>query len=318
MQTIINKIKQTIFPQTVGYLEVKSKSFYNLISPHTKIKKVATGFKFTEGPVWIQESQHLLFSDIFGNKIYQLNRGNKVTIFRENSHNSNGLTLDRQGRLIACEHGTRRLTRTEKDGSITVLADQFAGKKLNSPNDVVVRSDGLIYFTDPPYGIKSEAQEQPCQGVYCYNPQNQSLTIVADDFDRPNGLTFSLDETQLYIDDSTRHHLRVFDVNADGSLENSRIFAELKLDRQGCPDGMKIDSQGNIYCIGAGGIWVFDRFANHLGMIVIPEIPANLAWGDNDGKSLYVTARTSIYKLRVKVAGKAIETRTVKSEIVDD
>lgn len=318
MQVLINKIKQIIFPEAVAYLEVKSNNFYNLISTKFKIKKVATGFKFTEGPVWIPESQKLLFSDIFGNKIYQLNRRNKVTIFRENSHNSNGLTLDQQGRLIACEHGTRRLTRTEKDGSITVLADQFAGKKLNSPNDVVVRSDGLIYFTDPPYGIKSEIQEQPCQGVYCYNPQNQSLTLVADDFDRPNGLAFSLDETLLYIDDSSRHHLRVFDVNLDGTLKNGRILSELKLDRQGCPDGMKIDSQGNIYCTGAGGIWVFDRFATHLGIIVIPEIPANLAWGDDDLKGLYITACTSIYKLRVKVAGKAIETRTVKSEIVDD
>jgi gluconolactonase len=306
MKILIKKIREGLFADNCGYLEVKSNNFYNLISPQTRIKKVATGFKFTEGPVWIRESQNLLFSDIFGNKIYQLNRRNKVTIFRENSHNSNGLTLDGQGRLIACEHGTRRLTRTEKDGSITVLADQFAGKKLNSPNDVVVRSDGLIYFTDPPYGIKSEAQEQPCQGVYCYNPQNHSLTLVADDFDHPNGLAFSLNETLLYIDDSTRHHLRVFDVNNNGTLKNSRIFAQLKMDTEGCPDGMKIDSQGNIYCTGAGGIWVFDGLGNHLGMIVIPEIPANLAWGDDDWKSLYITARTSIYKLRVKVAGKAI------------
>jgi gluconolactonase len=238
--------------------------------------------------------------------MYQLTPKGKVTIFREPSNNSNGLTRDKQGRLITCEHFTRRVTRTEKDGSITILADNFQGKKLNSPNDIVVKSDGTIYFTDPPFGIKLDQQEQPCQGVYCLNPNTQELTLIADDFDRPNGLAFSPDETKLYIDDSYRHHLRVFEVQSEGKLKNSRIFYDLKTNKSGCPDGMKIDIKGNIYCTGGGGIWVFDPHGNHLGTIVTPETPANCAWGDKDWQTLYITAQTSIYKIRVNIPGISI------------
>ncbi len=284
-----------------GYLETKSPEFDRLFPPKTKIKRVASGFEFTEGPVWFSERNYLLFSDIPANKIYRLKKNGKFKIYQKPSNKSNGLTRDNQGRLIICEHQTRRVSIVKKDASIVILVDQFEGKKLNSPNDVVVRSDGLIYFTDPPYGIKPEEQEQPVNGVYCYHPQTKELVLVADDFDRPNGLAFSVDEKKLYIDDSTRHHVRVFDVNDDGTLTNSRIFHDLKIDRPGCPDGMVVDIEDNLYCTAAGGIWVLDSDGNHLGTIVTPEIAANCAWGDEDDKTLYITARTSIYKIRVNL-----------------
>lgn len=286
-----------------GHLEANSPAFKTLFPKNAKIARVATGFQFTEGPIWFAEGQYLLFSDIPANKIYQLTSEGQLTIFREPSNNSNGLTRDKQGRLIACEHSTRRVTRTEKDGTITVLANTFQGKNLNSPNDVVVKSDGTIYFTDPPYGIKLEQQEQPIQGVYKLSANGEEITLVADDFEKPNGLAFSPDEKQLYIDDSERRHLRVFDVQADGMLTNGRIFHDMKTDKPGLPDGMKVDTEGNIYCTGGGGVWVFDPNGNHLGTIVTPEVPANCAWGDEDWQSLYITARTSAYKIRVNVPG---------------
>ncbi|MFB2921625.1 SMP-30/gluconolactonase/LRE family protein [Aerosakkonema funiforme] len=287
----------------IGRLESKSNNFPSLFPKKAKIDRVASGFQFTEGPIWFAEENYLLFSDIPANKILQLTPDGQVTIFREPSHNSNGLTRDKQGRLIACEHGTRRVTRTEKDGSITVLVDKFQGKNLNSPNDVVVKSDGAIYFTDPPYGIKSEQQEQPIQGVYRLSSDGSAIIVVADDFNKPNGLAFSPDEKKLYIDDSERRHIRVFDVQADGTLANDRIFYDLNVKQAGLPDGMKVDVQGHIYCTGAGGVWVFDREGNHLGTIVTPEQPANCAWGDEDWQSLYITAQTSVYKIRVNIPG---------------
>lgn len=295
----------SIFPKKLasGRLEAKSLNFKTLFPKNAKIERVATGFQFTEGPLWFAEENYLLFSDIPANKIYKLTPNCELTIFREPSHNSNGLTKDKQGRLIACEHSTRQVTRTEKDGTITVLADIFKGKKLNSPNDIVVKSDGSIYFTDPPYGIKSEQQEQPIQGVYRISPNSKEIIVVADDFIKPNGLAFSPDEKKLYIDDSERRHIRVFDVQSDGTLSNGRIFYDMKVEKPGLPDGMKVDTQGNIYCTGGGGVWVFNSEGNHLGTIVTPEVPANCAWGDEDYQSLYITASTSVYKIRVNIPG---------------
>ncbi|MDJ0581306.1 SMP-30/gluconolactonase/LRE family protein [Crocosphaera sp.] len=284
-------------------LEPKSPEFKQLFPKNVKIERVAQGFEFTEGPIWLKEESCLLFSDIPANKIYQLTTDGKVKIFREPSNKSNGLTRDLQGRLIACEHETRRVTRTETDGSITIIANQFEGKKLNSPNDVVVRSDGLIYFTDPPYGISLEQQEQPHQGVYCWSPNTNNITLVAKDFQRPNGLAFSKDESLLYIDDSECHHLRVFRVEENGLLSEHKTAYNLKINQPGCPDGMKVDQEDNIYCTGAGGIWVFNAQGDHLGWIKLPEIPANCAWGDADWQSLYITARTSVYKIRVNIPG---------------
>jgi gluconolactonase len=294
------QVKEQLF---TGHFDTKCQAFKSLFPKNATVERVATGFEFTEGPIWLAEENCLLFSDILANKIFKLAPNSEVTVFRDPSFNSNGLTRDKQGRLIACEHGMRRVTRTEKDGSITVLAEKFQGKKLNSPNDIVVKSDGSIYFTDPPYGIKPEQQEQPIQGVYRLSPDGKEIIVVADDFDKPNGLAFSPDEKKLYIDDSERRHIRVFDVQADGKLANSCIFYKINGKKPGLPDGMKVDVQGHIYCTGAGGVWVFDSEGNHLGTIVTPEVPANCAWGDDDLQSLYITAGTSVYKIRVNIPG---------------
>lgn len=285
-------------------IEAKSQDFSALFPKLARISLLATGFLFTEGPVWIEEGSHLLFSDIPASKIYKLKPNGSVTVFRELSGNSNGLTLDKQGRLIACEHSTRRVTRTENDGSITILADRFQGKRLNSPNDVVVKSDGSIYFTDPPYGIKPEEQEQTIQGVYRLSPGGKELTVVADDFLRPNGLAFSPDEKKLYIDDSSeRRHIRVFDVRPDGTLTKGKIFYDMNVKKPGSPDGMKIDVLGHVYCTGARGVWVFNEEGGHLGTILMPEQPSNCAWGDKDRRTLYITAQTSVYQIRVNKPG---------------
>lgn len=279
--------------------------FRSLFPQDAKIECMATGFGFTEGPVWFAKEKYLLFSDIPANQIFKLSPYGRVAIFRYPSGNSNGLTRDREGRLIACEHSNRRITRTETDGSTTtVLADKFQGKRLNSPNDVVVKYDGSIYFTDPAYGIKLDQQEQTIHGVYRLSPDGKELAAVADDFERPNGLAFSPDEKRLYVNDSSeRRHIRVFDVRADGSLGNGRIFYDMNAEEPGYPDGMKVDVDGNIYCTGPGGVWVFDANGYHLGRIVTPEKPSNCAWGDDDWKSLYITAHTSVYRIRVNLPG---------------
>jgi gluconolactonase len=264
-------------------------------------ERIATGFKFTEGPVWHPDG-YLLFSDIPANRIIKWMPDGKPETFRHPSGNSNGLTYDRQGRLIACEHGNRRVSRTEPDGTITVLANQYQGKRLNSPNDAVVKSDGNIYFTDPPYGVDEEARELDFQGVYRIAPDG-TLTMLIDDFDRPNGLAFSPDEKTLYIDDSARRHVRAFNVLEDGTLANGRVLVDMAIAEPGVPDGMKVDTKGNLYVTGAGGTWVVSPTGKHLGTIVTPELPANCAFGDSDNKTLYITARTSVYRVRLKTEG---------------
>jgi gluconolactonase len=271
------------------------------------LDRVATGFTFTEGPVW--RGEDLLFSDIPNSRTVRyrpLPEGPEISTFRHPTGNANGQTLDRQGRLIVCEHSTRRVTRVHGSGQVETLAERFEGKRLNSPNDVVVRSDGSIYFTDPPYGLpnQSEGKELPFSGVYRLDPAG-TLVLLADDFERPNGLAFSPDERTLYVDDSTRGHIRAFDVAVDGSLANGRVFAELKDQpgERGVPDGMKVDQEGNVYCTGPGGVWVFDPGTRLLGRVVMPEVTANLAWGDPDWRTLYLTATTSLYRLRVLVPG---------------
>jgi gluconolactonase len=264
-------------------------------------ERLATGYQFTEGPIWMLEG-FLLFSDIPASRIYRWSTNEGSSVWRFPSGNSNGLTRDLDGRLIACEHGNRRVTRTERDGSVVSIADRFEGGRLNSPNDVVLKSGGAIYFTDPPYGIQPEQREQPYNGVYRISPDG-SMSLVADDFERPNGLAFSPDESILYIDDSYYRHIRAFDVRADGSLANSRVIGSMDHPQPGSPDGMKVDTEGNLYVTGATGVWVFEPDGTRLGVIVPPERPANCAWGDEDRKTLYITAQTSLYRVRVKVPG---------------
>jgi gluconolactonase len=282
----------------VGPLEARSGSFASLFPKDASLERVATGFRFTEGLVWLAEETCLLFSDVPGNQILKLKPNGEVVTFRQPSGNANGLAQDREGRLIACEPSNRRVTRTEKDGSTTLLVDQFQGKKLNGPNDVVVQLDGALYFTDPSYGIKPDQQEQPIQGVYRLSPDGKQLTIVASDFEKPNGLAFSPDEKKLYVGDSQRRHIRVFDVREDGTLSKSRIFCDMSTRARGSPNGMKVDACGHIYCAGPRGVWIFDAEGNYLGTIVTPETAANCAWGDDDRRSLYITAVNSIYKIR--------------------
>lgn len=263
--------------------------------------RLADGFEFLEGPVWHPDG-YLLFSDIPADRIYRYDDTDGAQVWREPSQHANGLTFDRGGRMIACEHGSRRVSRTRVDGTIEVVADAYEGRRLNSPNDVVVRSDGTIYFTDPPYGIEPEHAEQPCNGVYAVQPDGTVLR-VADDFDRPNGLAFSPDERLLYIDDSRRRHVRRFLVRDDGSLAPDGIFADMDHPQPGSPDGMKVDVEGNLYVAGATGVWVFSPRGERLGVLVTPERPANLAWGGADGRMLYITARTSLYAFQTIVGG---------------
>jgi gluconolactonase len=231
-----------------------------------------------------------------------------VTTFRKPCHKSNGLTWDREGRLLACEHASSRVTRTEVDGRITPIATHYDGKELNSPNDIVCAADGTIYFSDPPYGradfygVKRE-QELPFQGVYRVGADPTHPVLLIDDFDRPNGLCFSLDGRRLFVNDTARKHIRVFEVRPDGGLANGVLWAETTGEGAGAPDGMKIDSAGNVYCCGPGGIHVFAPDATCLGVINTPEYAANFAWGDADYRSLYITASTSVYRIRVQVPG---------------
>lgn len=291
-----------------GY-QPNQKSLEAIKNEKTQVEKIAEGFEFIEGPVWHPKG-FLLFSDINGDTIYQWQENQKAKVFRRPSGKANGNTLDREGRLISAEHSNRRVSRTETDGKIVTIADKYEGKSLNSPNDLAVKSDGSIYFTDPPYGIKKEQEELGFYGVYRLAPDGK-LTLLVKDFMRPNGITFSPDENKLYINDSQESHIRVFDVNSDGTLTNGRIFAELKdPNKKGVPDGMKTDIQGNIYSTGPGGVWVFSSAGNLLGTIEVPEATTNLAWGDSDGKTLYITAGKSLYRIRLKIAGMRPNFRT--------
>jgi len=272
-------------------------------SEDSELERLATGI-LTEGPLWNVSAGFLLFSDISANCIYQWSPGDGVTVFRSPSGNANGLTYDGAGGLLMCEHGNRRLSRLDRDGTYTVVVDRFQCKRLNSPNDVVVKSDGSIYFTDPPYAIPPEAQELSFQGVFRFDPARQAVTLLADDFDRPNGLAFSPDEQSLYLADSTRQHVRVFAVHPDGTLGASRVFAETHSASPGVPDGMKVDVEGNLYVVAAGGVWVFSPDGERLGIIRVPDPrPTNCAWGDQDGKTLFITARTAVYRIKLRIPG---------------
>jgi sugar lactone lactonase YvrE len=249
---------------------------------------------------------YLLFSDIPANRIKKWTPKDGISDFRFPSGKSNGLTFDRRGRLIACEHANRRVSRTEEDGTIVTIASHYKGKKLNSPNDVVVKSDGSVYFTDPPYGLNPtfgtfEEQELTFYGVYRVSPNGDNLSLLIDD-SVPNGLAFSPDESLLYVADTEMNHIRVFNVNDNGKTTNGRIFAEISGEPL-APDGMKVDSEGNVYVTGKGGIWVLNLEGRRLGIITVPELPANLCWGDREWKTLYITARTSIYRVHLNIAG---------------
>ena len=272
-----------------------------------------------EGPVWWKDSGHLLFSDIHNDQIMKWSPADGISVFRQPTDRTNGLTRDPQGRLVACEHDTRRVTRREHDGSITVIANSYKGRQLNRPNDVVVKSDGSTYFTDPfgrpawwpaKYQGPQEEWELDIAGVYRVSPDLGTTTLLVQDFVRPNGLAFSPDESVLYINDSRRNHIRAFDLVASGSLANAtgdRVFCDLRGERPGGPNGMKVDVEGNIYCGGSGGLWVIDPSGKHLGTLVHgqPGI-TNMAWGDHDWKTLYLTSQTTLFRIRLNIPGVAV------------
>jgi gluconolactonase len=291
-----------------------------LLTPGTKIEKLASGFLFTEGPVWDREGGYLLFSDPNNNLINRWTPEGEVSVYRTHSGytgtdigewsqpGSNGLTLDREGRLTIDEMGNRRVTRLEKNGVLTVLADRYQGKRLNSPNDLVYRSDGALYFTDPPFGLpkffNDPRKELPYSGVFCLI--NEQLKLVSTDLAGPNGLAFSPDEKYLYVDnwDLKKEVIMRYEVQPDGTLLNGSVF----LDATGEPgedawDGMKVDQRGNLYLSGPRGLWIVSPEGKHLGTIVGPEHPHNMAWGDEDGKTLYMCAQTGLYRIRFNIPG---------------
>jgi sugar lactone lactonase YvrE len=286
------------------------------ILPHDAfLECLCTGFKFAEGPIWLPAEDSLVFSDISGNTMYRWNSQSGVSVYRRPSGYANGNTIDLFGRLVTCEHGNRRVSRTELDGSVVTLSSHYQGKRLNSPNDVVVRADGSIYFTDPPYGLTAEfgvpgKNELDFQGVYRVSPAGHTLTLEGEDFQTPNGLAFSPDERLLYIDDTERMHVRVFEVKPDGSLGKSRLFAEFDPNLgPGWPDGLKTDIEGNVYVTGPAGIWIFNPEGEVLGVLEMPVTVTNMNWGGNDRRDLYITAATetfvdgAVYHVKLAIPG---------------
>jgi gluconolactonase len=292
-------------------IEKLNPQFDKLIKPGSPIELVADGFIFTEGPLWNSKGKYLLFSDIPANKIFKWSDKNGVEIYRQNSNFSNGLTYDPDGRLIACEHQSRSVTRELPGNKIETLASQYLGKKLNSPNDVVATSDGSILFTDPIYGLRAGMggpadQELPIQGVYRIKPATIELELITESFERPNGLAFSPDERTLYIADTVRQHLRVFTVEENWHITGGQIWAELWDESvTGRPDGLKVDIVGNVFCVGPGGVWVFNPKADLLGRIYLDDKTSNLAWGE-DGHSLFITCSSKVYRIKCETSGKIL------------
>jgi gluconolactonase len=268
----------------------------------TEAERLATGFVFTEGPLWHPDDFYY-FVDVRSSVLYRLTPGRAHEVVRDKTGGGNGTTFDLQGRLVLCEGENRRVTRTAGDGRIEVLMDRFEGKRLNRPNDVVCKSDGSIYFTDPGLRVPLSARELPYAGVYRVAPDG-TQSLVAD-FEYPNGLAFSPDERKLYVANTRwAQYIHVLELDAAGKMMRRRIFADMSSDEtDGVPDGMKVDVEGRVYCTGPGGTWVFAPDGSQLGIIRTPEVPANLAFGGPDLRTLFFTARTSIYSMRVKVAG---------------
>jgi len=288
--------------------------FQPLVNPTARLEKLAEGCRWAEGPAYFPAGRYLVWSDIPNDRMMRFDEASgTVSVFRHPAGYSNGNTVDRQGRLVTCEHGNRRVTRTEHDGSITVLASHYQGKRLNSPNDVVVKSDGSIWFTDPAYGIdsdyeghKAESEIGACH-VYRIDPQSGDVRIAADDFVRPNGIAFSPDETRLYVADTGAthvkdgpRHIRVFDVNADGTLTNGKVLATCTA---GLFDGFRLDDAGRIWTSAGDGVHCYDPDGTLIGKILVPEGVANVVFGGPKRNRLYICATTSIYAIMLPVNG---------------
>ena len=271
------------------------------IVPAQQPELLASGFQFTEGPVWHPQG-FLLFSDIPADTIYRYVPDRGVQRFVNPSNNSNGLTYDRAGRLLACEHSGRRLSRMDESGTMRPLVETYDGKRLNSPNDITVHSSGSIFFTDPPYGIDPDPGELGFNGIYRLDP-NGLISLVNDELVRPNGLAFNPDESLLYVADSRARQVRSFTVNPDLSLGWHSLFVDMDVREAGNPDGIKVNTYGHVFVAASTGIWVMETTGEYLGTIEFPELPANLAFGGLGRRFLYATARTSIYRVRVHIPG---------------
>lgn len=266
----------------------------------TTVELVDDGFQFTEGPVWYQGG--LLFSDIPANTVYQWTPEGGTSVFMEPSGHANGLAVDPEGNLLLAQHDGRVARRTE-DGEVRSLVDAYGGKRLNSPNDLTVASDGSIYFTDPPYGVDQEQRELSFSGVYRLSPSGE-LTLLTKALSRPNGICLSPDESTLYVNDSQETIIRAYDVTSDGGIENGRQFAAPRdADAEGSTDGMKVDKAGNLYTTGPGGVWVYAPDGSRVARIAVPKPPTNLAFGGPDRSTLYITARPHVYRIDVNVPG---------------
>jgi gluconolactonase len=289
-------------------IEMNSAALLELIGRDAIVEKICTGFRFTEGPIWNPIEQCLYFSDMPGDVRRRWSASEGVTEVRNPSNKCNGMTYDKAGNLYVCEHATSKLVIETPAGERKVLASHWKEKELNSPNDVVLRSDGMIYFSDPSYGRMpgfgvERKQDLSFQGLFRISPGGE-LHLEADDFGQPNGLCFSPDERLLYVNDTARAHIRVFDVAPDGSLSTSRKFAEgIGEGMDQSVDGMKCDERGNIYVTGPRGIWVLTPAGKHLGVVLMPETAANLNWGGKDWDELYCTCSTSVYRVKTKVRG---------------
>jgi len=276
-----------------------------LIGKHV-VEPAVSGFIYAEGPLWRSDG-YLLFADSPRNRIHRWNPRGGLAVLREPSFTATALAFDLEGRLLATEHGNRRISRTESNGTLVTLVDRYEGKRLNSPNDLVVAANGAVYFTDPPYGLprQREGKELDFQGVYRLDPDGR-LVLLVRDMVRPNGIGLSPDGKTLYVTDTDRSLVRAFSLRADGSIESSRILATIKPWRegmQGAPDGMTLDVKGRLYIAGPGGIWVFDDNGGRLGVIATPEPPSSCTFGDATGQTLYITARSRIYKVHLNVQG---------------
>jgi len=288
-------------------LDVRHPQLSAFFDRHAEIEIVADSLKFLEGPAWHPYEKHLRFSDILGNSTLQWSAEAGMSHYRRNSHMANGNTYDRAGRFLSCHHASSRVTRMDGE-NMNVIASHYRGAELNSPNDIVVKRDGGVYFTDPPSGREAKVGiPRPTQldfnGVYRWDPADESLTLLTRALNRPNGLCFSADEALLYISDSQDYKIYLFDVAADGAISNQRLFAETQGDGPGVPDGIKIDSEGNIYCCAQGGLHIFRADGSLLGRLRTPMQITNFTWGDDDLRSLYLTGITTLYRVRARIPG---------------
>jgi gluconolactonase len=292
--------------------------FQELIDLHAPVERIATGLQFTEGPVWDTSTGSLVFSDIPGDTLYRWRPGaHSQEALRRPSANANGNTIDREGRLLTCEHSGRRVARMIAGGSVETLVDRYDGKRLNSPNDVICARNGDVIFTDPPYGLRQPdgsflAGDLGFNGVFRWSAADGSLRLLVDDFVRPNGLALSADERVLFIADTQEAHIRAFDVYPDGNLSGGRVFCETRHEGQTArPDGIKLDERGNLYVASSlpSGVWVYDASGGLIGQIAVGENPANLAFGGDGWRTLFVTAQTSVYSVPLKAAGQPVGRR---------